>query len=38
MFVTTPHAEVKVLGTIFTLGCDADSTRIRMEEGLVKFK
>jgi len=37
MTVTTRHAEVQVLGTIFALRCDAASTRLRIDDGVVQF-
>jgi len=37
MTVTTPHAEVQVLGTMFSVRCDAASTRLRIDDGVVQF-
>lgn len=35
--LATPHAEIEVLGTRFALLCMAESTRIDVEEGAVRF-
>ena len=35
--MTTPHAEITVLGTQFTLAVSADSTRLEVKEGRVRM-
>jgi ferric-dicitrate binding protein FerR (iron transport regulator) len=37
MLVSTPHAEVRVLGTRFLVSGEKDSTHLRVEEGAVRF-
>lgn len=38
MILTTPHAELLVVGTRFWIGTTADATRVEVEEGAVQFR